>query len=212
MSENDVRSIKEHRGIARTTQLLFASFAMIQLLEAIKYSLLLHENRPITSLPIIRRVVALGGDDLLPLQVLLFLILTILTIIWLYNAYRNMEDKYHISPYYKPYWTILGFFIPIVNLYMPIVIVSELYCASKNYARILKDQNSQHNEQNTPAIVVFWWLSLLLAAAPSFVLIRMLHINTRPARLVEGIAQSLMLFASAVLMARIIRKVSLKNE
>ena len=90
---------------------------------------------------------------------IVFLILSLIAafffIKWTYNAYSNLHAIKAIRLKYKKGWAIAGWFIPVVNLFMPFQILQEIF---------LKTQIAAPNTNPTPSSAkkVGWWWALFL--------------------------------------------------
>ncbi len=97
-------------------------------------------------------------DDIaLMLALVSTLFLIVVFLVWFYRAYHNLIAAGTKNlPYSSAGWTIGGFFIPFVNLYMPVKIMSELWHETQRKAYGYK--NVKNN-----SIVILWWSTIILS-------------------------------------------------
>jgi heme/copper-type cytochrome/quinol oxidase subunit 2 len=78
-------------------------------------------------------------------------------LIWFYRAYSNLHEK---APNLKRkrYWAILGWVIPIVNLYLPYLIIKEMYA---NIAILTNNPSAQESIKKWTTINLWWTLYIL---------------------------------------------------
>jgi hypothetical protein len=129
----------------------------------------------------------------------LLLLLTIIPVflVWLYHASRNAEDSGYPQRW-SPGWAIGGWFVPVIFLWFPYQIVSDIWRAGQPPER----------RARTPWPVVAWWTCWLLAWVTGFQYThtaRSVHIgvdlySTNGSRLVLAIA--------AILLILVVRNVS----
>lgn len=96
----------------------------------------------------------------LGLQLTLFVVATVLMIRWMDRAYHNLSQL-HIKPVkYRQRWAIIGWIVPVANLWIPYAIMSELishqeeFLISRNYIR---PNFSRHS------IKGWWWATYVFA-------------------------------------------------
>ncbi|MDR1461497.1 MAG: DUF4328 domain-containing protein [Campylobacteraceae bacterium] len=78
-------------------------------------------------------------------------------IIWFYKAYSNLYQKTS-NLKYKKYWAILGWIIPIINLYLPYFLIKDMY---SNIAILTNDSTAVENFKKLTAINIWWALYIL---------------------------------------------------
>jgi len=202
----------------RVAQILFLLLSLLLVIGVLRDSLILLYSglgsRGNFFLNGLKRITTPSG-----LPILLSLALCITTILWLYRSHVKMTRMDGKASRFKSYWTIIGFFIPIVNLFRPIQVVSELWNAN------VKDQ-SHKNESNptnatgdksaAPAIIIIWWVLLVLYPVPRLITSTIFRMDTSSEAIGTGIVQSIMLCISALLATVIIERITftqnLENE
>lgn len=77
---------------------------------------------------------------------------------WFYRAYKNLHTVYDQLSC-ESYWAVLGWFIPVINLYRPYSIMKELYKLTADYLYFAKtDEEKYHLPLDK---VSLWWALLL---------------------------------------------------
>lgn len=94
---------------------------------------------------------------------LVFIALIILFQMWCYRAYRNAYYSTQHSNW-KPYWSVLGWFVPILNWFLPPLILSRTWLVAQNKA-ISDDRLKSGSE-----VIWIWWALFVLT-----ILIRMFY-------------------------------------
>ena len=82
----------------------------------------------------------------------------ILTLVWYYQATRNLHAM-HVKIDHEPHWAVLWFFIPFLALFKPYGVTAELWRASLNPDGWRKD--------NEPILFRFWWGLFLVGVVTS---------------------------------------------
>jgi uncharacterized membrane protein (DUF485 family) len=95
--------------------------------------------------------VAMTAYLLYGLFVLVWIAAAIVCCFWLYRAYKNLRALGHTHTEFTPGWAIGYFFVPIVGLWKPYQVVSELW-----------KKSDPSESSGGSAIVAFWWLCFLL--------------------------------------------------
>ncbi len=117
-------------------------------------------------------------------------------VFWLYRTYRNLEPLGASKLYYSPKWALLGYIIPIANLFVPYFFMADTWRVS---AAAVKDGSCNQSWENMPVpeVVKKWWYAHLvnLILLPIFVFILLSVIFKLTGNLVT-IITSASLFAS----------------
>jgi Domain of unknown function (DUF4328) len=101
-------------------------------------------------------------------DVLLTIVVHIWLMIWMYRCHRNLESLGHRELDSKHIWVILGWFIPVLNLYCPFQVMREIWWRSYPLAENAAD--------SAPAShLVFWWWLLKLTAVLTWYLTYLLN-------------------------------------
>lgn len=95
----------------------------------------------------------------------LWAILALLSIFWLYRAYRTVETTGAKGRQWSPGWAIAGFLIPVANLIMPFLMTSETAKVASS-ARIAREADLPEEIQNwrsspTNFLIVLWWIGFV---------------------------------------------------
>jgi hypothetical protein len=120
--------------------------------------------------------------------------------VWLYQAYRNLRWWVKSELPFGPALAVLSFFIPFVNLVLPLLVLQVLWKASK--PNLPADDPQGWRRARTSDLVTCWWLFWLLAGflAALPLIERELRAAILPAHLVEALAAG-----AAILMVRSVR-------
>ncbi len=102
------------------------------------------------------------------LQVVVFLIVALMFVVWLYRAYANLPHLGIANLRFSRVWALTSWVIPVVNLWRPKQIINDIWRAS--------DPNRSPHEsalwrgKAVPGIFLLWWCALvgskLLALGP----------------------------------------------
>ena len=92
---------------------------------------------------------------------ILFIITAILFCMWIHRAHRNLPSLGVSGLRYSPGWAVGGFFVPILNLFRPFQVTTEIWKASDP----IPDVNDSLAWQSAPTspLVIFWWVLFLLS-------------------------------------------------
>lgn len=125
---------------------------------------------------LVSSTLAFSGAEIETLIVLyllvLFLPLAVLFTAWIYRVYRNLSAFGVSGLKYSPGWAAGCFFVPILNLWRPYMVVEEIWKASDPNV----DVSVASSWQNLPAppLITLWW-SLFIA--PWFIRIGLRILN-----------------------------------
>ena len=105
---------------------------------------------------------AIASSVLTPLLALWLLVEGVCFLVWLYRLARNLRAFGAERLKFTPGWAVIYFFIPILNLYQPYQIFTEVWQASSldPAARTRAGRQSVH----PPALLGVWWGCWLLWA------------------------------------------------
>ena len=80
---------------------------------------------------------------------------------WIHRAHRNLPSLGVSGLRYSPGWAVGGFFVPILNLFRPFQVTTEIWKASDP----IPDVNDSLAWQSAPTspLVIFWWVLFLLS-------------------------------------------------
>lgn len=97
-----------------------------------------------------------GGSELL--WILMFVITGILFLVWMARAHANLQNLGASGLRHSPVWAVVGWFIPIANLWYPFSVMRETWRAS--------DPEFPHGEwRNAPSspLIPLWWALWIVA-------------------------------------------------
>ncbi len=106
-------------------------------------------------------------------QVALVMIITIFLLGWYYKAYKNLFGLKVFDLKWSPVWAVVGWFIPIGNLYIPYEVTKEIWNASSPNTYDPEDQGAWRRSQEHGSIKE-WWLLWLIAIVLSLFFNQML--------------------------------------
>lgn len=79
--------------------------------------------------------------------------------IWLDRVRRNLPALGVRNARYQPYWTAVGFLLPVWNLFRPFQVVREIWKASDPEV----PSGSSWQESRTPVFLKWWWAAFLIS-------------------------------------------------
>jgi hypothetical protein len=97
-------------------------------------------------------------------NLLVRLILIVPLLVWMYYAHRNLEALGHRKLDAKHVWAVLCWFVPVLNLFAPYLVLRELWWRSDPAAK------DDPESAAAPHPVFAWWLMWLGAMATAFAL------------------------------------------
>jgi hypothetical protein len=83
-------------------------------------------------------------------------------LMWLYDCRKNTE-LWAIDFKYGPKWIILGILIPIANLILPALVITEIWKASN--PKLTTYANPLWRKSSASLLIVIWWLTYILLKA-----------------------------------------------
>jgi hypothetical protein len=90
----------------------------------------------------------------------------LLFLVWLYRAASNARQLRALETYYSPVLAFGSFFIPLANLFLPCMIIQEIWKASNPIAI---ETPVAWKERPRSLLVRLWWFSYLIGGIFSFV-------------------------------------------
>ena len=87
--------------------------------------------------------------------VVVYLLAGVFFMIWFYTAYKRSYSESPKTMRYPPVWTVLGFSVPVANLFVPYVLVANLW------RRLSLADEVNQTERSSPSYFKIWWLSHL---------------------------------------------------
>ena len=91
---------------------------------------------------------------------ILLVITAILYLMWIHRAHRNLKSLGVECLKYSPNWAVWGFFVPILSLFRPFQVVTEIWKASDPTVGI--DDNTAWQNAPTSSVIISWWLLFLI--------------------------------------------------
>jgi hypothetical protein len=92
----------------------------------------------------------------------LFLTISIVFLMWVFRAYRNLSALLPGSVTYSARWAVGYYFIPVVNLFRPYQVMREIWWKSDPSSLSVFGKESCATKTSSAAIVGWWWASFLL--------------------------------------------------
>jgi hypothetical protein len=120
------------------------------------------------------------NDNVIKLEETLIAITLIFTVAfvvsflaWFYRAYANLQTRIDYPLERTPGWAIGAWFVPIVNLFRPYQMMSEMYEETET----LLEKNGQTEKISFSKRSLDWWWVLLLASAVASIVLRTISRN-----------------------------------
>lgn len=98
----------------------------------------------------------------------------IVFLFWLHRAYKNLKPL-GAEPRYSPAWAVTSFLVPVVNLFLPFLILQETWRASDPetiHATGAKPLNIVVEDSSKSLLIVVWWGLWLLTVINAVVAYR----------------------------------------
>ncbi len=80
--------------------------------------------------------------------------------VWIHRVHRNLTSLGNSGLEYSPKWAVGGFFIPIVNLFLPPRFITELWKASD--PTVITSDGLAWKSARSSSLVTYWWAILLI--------------------------------------------------
>ena len=103
--------------------------------------------------PVLLCVAVLGG-----------LLSSVLQYVWFYRSHKNLLAFNTQGLKYSPLWAVIGFIIPILNLFRPYQVAQEIWTASDPDASTVGWKQSKAG-----VVVILWWVSWYIYGFISFI-------------------------------------------
>jgi heme/copper-type cytochrome/quinol oxidase subunit 2 len=87
----------------------------------------------------------------------IMIISLVIFLIWFYKAYSNLYRQKPLK--YKKKWAILGWLIPVINLYLPYLMIKEMYL---NIAVLTNNPLAHESVKKLTTVNILWALYILL--------------------------------------------------
>ncbi len=105
-----------------------------------------------------------ASDDLyagaLVVRQLVFVVATIIYLMWIYRAYKNLSELRVVGLNHSPAWAVGMYFVPILNLFRGFTVMQEIWKGS-DPQRIGDDRQWTHARGS--GLAWLWWLLYLAA-------------------------------------------------
>ncbi|WP_112272662.1 DUF4328 domain-containing protein [Lentzea terrae] len=141
---------------------------------------------------------AVVADVLSGIWLVAYVVAAILFMLWMNRARRNAEAITPQQHRFRNVWVVIGWLIPVVNLYIPYAVMQDIWRASDRSQPTL---GLQHREPS--GLVLLWWICFL---ASNFSLT--LSAQYGVALAVFATISALLSVAAAVLGAQVIRRLN----
>jgi len=160
--------IGQYKTITRRNQWVFWIFSILLVLTVIAFFSDLLEARLLQRAiagETIMEAEAVSNDTRQVIIGFLYLALALASavvfLMWINRAYKNLSPLGASNLRFTPGWAVGWFFVPIMSLFRPYQVVSEIWKASNPNAN-MADSSSWRNLP-TPPIVGVWWALFLIA-------------------------------------------------
>ena len=111
------------------------------------------------------RQAAIGG-----IYFILFVITGILFCMWIHRAHRNLPSLGASGLKYSPGWAVGWFFVPILSLFRPFQVTTEIWKASDPTTEI--NDSLVWQSAPTSPLIAFWWVLFLITVFLGNILLR----------------------------------------
>ena len=151
-------------------------------------------------------------------QLVAFAASAIVFLFWLHRAYKNLRPL-GAEPRYSPAWAVAAFLIPLVNLFLPFLILQETWRASDPEtidARGAQALNLVVEDSSKSLMVVVWWGLWLLTVINAVIAYRwhtgrqVLNDDANASWLV--VTMSLLLAVNSIVTLMLARKVANRQD
>jgi hypothetical protein len=128
---------------------------------------------------------------------------------WLYRSYSNINRLGFEKTRYAPSWTIYSFLIPVVNIYLPYIIMRETYCKNKSALARAGENPENAGEDN---LFFWWWTFWLLSIGTSLAYLLLLKLpmtkDNRITLILVSIISDIVDIPAAFLAIKVISRIS----
>lgn len=154
------------------------------------------------------RQAAIGG-----IYFILFVITAILFCMWIHRAHRNLPSLGVSGLKYSPRWAVGGFFVPILNLFRPIQVTTEIWKASDPTTDV--SDSAAWQRAPTTALIPSWWVLYLISAFLGNILLRISLQAETPSELLTAswltFAMDFVDIPAAILAILVVRNIDLRQ-
>ncbi len=83
-------------------------------------------------------------------------------LLWFHGAHRNLKALGEQETKFTSGWAVGGFFVPLVNLVLPVLVMREVWQGSDpRSVRASSDSQDRPSAPGTPAFLGWWWAAFL---------------------------------------------------
>jgi hypothetical protein len=141
-------------GLSRKANLAIINFRLLIIISCLSLLFLLWQA--------MHMEFAMNGDYVLLLMCNGFVAIAYLMaggffMIWFFAAYRHLYIQSPETLRYAPIWTVLGFSLPIANLFLPYVLVVNVW----RRLMVKSNVDASDTQWRAPRYFTFWWVSHL---------------------------------------------------
>lgn len=97
--------------------------------------------------------------------------LSVLLLVWIYRVVKNLRSFDLSGLRYSPVWSVLWWFIPLANTVMPVLVLREVYKASR------PGRAGEAWKRSSAFMVVLWWL-VVMAACTAYARLLVIELET----------------------------------
>lgn len=92
------------------------------------------------------------------LRIIVFLACAVAFLFWIHRAYSNLTALGNLKAglAYSPTWAVVGFFIPLINLFLPYRVVKEIW--DKSDPSILTEDDLAFTPPDSSPLILLWWV------------------------------------------------------
>jgi len=117
---------------------------------------------------------ALANDDRQAtiglIYTVVFIITGILFLMWIHRVHRNLPSLGNTNLKYSPGWAVGWFFVPILSLWKPYQVTTEIWKASDPTTDI--NDSTAWKKSSASSIISSWWFLFLVSALIGNILVR----------------------------------------
>ncbi len=93
-------------------------------------------------------------------EILAFIAALILYFIWMFSSNGDLRRS-GMDLNYSPYWSVFGYIIPLLNIWLPYSYTAELYRATR---AMRENKQEEWKSISVSSIIPVWWISFVLFA------------------------------------------------
>ncbi len=140
------------------------------------------------------------------INMIFFFLFFVTFLMWFYRAYSNLSLRVNnLSS--EPRWTVIFWFIPILFLYKPFVLMKELFVETNNYAN---DAKYVDEDSFSTSFLGWWWAAFVLSRILSVISDKILDMTQSAELVMTGLI--IAMFSSLVAIVYYVLNVVLINK